>query len=98
SDGGDINYSRGSSREPLEHTLERAAGRAAVQPPPGNTTISLIVTNQRVGTHELRQLGRQVHASMARAIQPFHAPTDGDVMFAVTTGEVANEQLPSGLL
>ena len=35
----------------------------------------------------------QVHASLARAIQPFHALVDGDVLCAVTTGEVENEEL-----
>ncbi|MDP9373714.1 MAG: P1 family peptidase, partial [Chloroflexota bacterium] len=51
------------------------------------------VTDQKLDAHALRQWGRQVHASMARAIQPFHAPTDGDVLFAVTTNEVDNEAL-----
>jgi len=36
-----------------------------------------------------------VHASMARAIHPFHALTDGDVLFAATTNEVENEALDS---
>ena len=40
-------------------------------------------------SRQLRTLGRQVHASMARAIQPFHALEDGDVLFAVSTAEVA---------
>ena len=45
------------------------------------------MTNQALDTRSLRQLGAQVHASMARAIQPFHALVDGDVLFAVTTAE-----------
>ena len=32
---------------------------------------------------------------MARAIHPFHALTDGDVLFAATTNEVENEALDS---
>jgi L-aminopeptidase/D-esterase-like protein len=32
---------------------------------------------------------------MARAIQPFHALFDGDVLYAVTTAEVENEELPA---
>jgi L-aminopeptidase/D-esterase-like protein len=84
-------------RVPLAEALERAAARGA-EAPPGNTTISLVVTNQRLGSWELRQLGRQVHASMARPIQPFHALTDGDVMFAVTTDEVDNPRLTPAML
>jgi L-aminopeptidase/D-esterase-like protein len=53
---------------------------------PGNTTLTAVVTDARLRTHELRQLGRQVHSSMARAIQPFHGSTDGDVLWALSTG------------
>jgi L-aminopeptidase/D-esterase-like protein len=52
------------------------------------------VTNQRLGPRDLQQLARQVHASMARAIQPFHTPNDGDVLFAVSTFDVTNDALP----
>lgn len=61
----------------------------------GNTTLTVVVTNQTLDRWLLRQLGRQVHTSMARAIHPFHAPTDGDVLFAATTNEVENENLDS---
>jgi L-aminopeptidase/D-esterase-like protein len=60
---------------------------------PGNTTLTLVVTNQQLDSWSLTPLARQVHASMARAIQPFHAWNDGDVLYAVTTGEVANPAL-----
>jgi L-aminopeptidase/D-esterase-like protein len=72
---------------------ERLAGGRPVRPPPGNTTLTVLVTNLRLGARELRTLGRQVHASMARAIQPFHALEDGDVLFACSTGEVESDPL-----
>lgn len=56
-------------------------------PEPGNTTLTVVVTNQTIAGHNLAQLGRQVHSSMARAIQPIHAPTDGDVLWMVSTRE-----------
>jgi 6-aminohexanoate-oligomer endohydrolase len=65
------------------------------QAPPGNTTLTLVVTNQKLTRRELRQLGVQVHASLARAIQPFHALVDGDVLYTVSTAEVENEELPA---
>ncbi|MDQ3514112.1 MAG: P1 family peptidase [Chloroflexota bacterium] len=65
----------------------RAEGTAP--PPPGNTTISVLAVNQAMERFDLVQLGRQVHTSMARAIHPFHAPTDGDVLFTLTTGDLA---------
>jgi L-aminopeptidase/D-esterase-like protein len=55
----------------------------------------VVVTNQTLDRRVLQQLGRQVHASLARAIQPFHALVDGDVLYAVSTGEVENPALDS---
>jgi 6-aminohexanoate-oligomer endohydrolase len=86
-------------RSPLVSGVEeRLAAGVPVGPPPGNTTLTVVVGNQRLDRRELRQLGRQVHASMARAIHPFHALPDGDVLYAVTTGEVENPAVdPIGL-
>ncbi len=61
----------------------------------GNTTLTVVATNQKLDRWLLRQLARQVHTSMARAIHPFHALTDGDVLFAATTNEVENDALDS---
>jgi L-aminopeptidase/D-esterase-like protein len=61
----------------------------------GNTTLTVVATNQKLDRWLLRQLARQVHTSMARAIHPFHALTDGDVLFAATTNEVENAELDS---
>lgn len=58
-----------------------------------NTTLTVVATDQRLNARELRQFARQVHASMARAIQPFHTMFDGDILFAVTTNEVLEPRL-----
>src|SRR4051794_20670797 len=83
---------RVSAAARLEQQLAHAESPAAA--PPGNTTLTVVVTNQKLAQRELTQLGRQVHASMARAIQPFHALADGDVLFTVSTQEVDNSSLP----
>jgi 6-aminohexanoate-oligomer endohydrolase len=54
----------------------------------GNTTLTVMVTNVKLTDIELLQVGRQVHSSMHRGIQPFHTMNDGDVLFAMTTDEV----------
>jgi 6-aminohexanoate-oligomer endohydrolase len=72
---------------------ERLAEGRPVRPPPGNTTLTVVATNLHLDQRQLRTLGRQVHASMARAIQPFHALEDGDVLFAVSTGAVESDPL-----
>lgn len=67
------------------HPADALSDGMATPPAGGNTTISVLAVNQRLPHLLLQQLGRQVHASMARAIQPFHAMADGDVLFTVTT-------------
>ena len=76
------------------HTGERPRVADAGLPPPphGNTTLTVVVTNQILGGWSLRQLARHVHTSMARAIDPLHTISDGDVLFAVTTNGVAQGQ------
>ena len=56
-----------------------------------NTTISLVVVSQKLTPPELKRLAVQVHSSMARAIQPFATIFDGDVLYAVSTAEVAEQ-------
>jgi 6-aminohexanoate-oligomer endohydrolase len=58
-----------------------------------NTTISLIVTNQKLEPWALQRLAVQVHTSMARAIQPFATLFDGDTLFAASTQEHENKDL-----
>lgn len=70
----------------------RAAGSPHA-PAPGNTTLTLVVTNLALSPDALRQVGRQVHSSLARAIQPFHTAYDGDVLFAASTGAVSDSAM-----
>ncbi len=53
-----------------------------------NTTVSLIVTNQKLDYAGLQRLAVQVHTSMARGIQPFSTASDGDTLYAASTQEV----------
>src|SRR4029453_11292916 len=55
-----------------------------------NTTITLVVTNQKLERWALERLAAQVHTSMARAIQPLATSGDGDVLYAVSTAAVEN--------
>ena len=61
--------------------------------PQENTTLTLLVVNCRMRHLQLERLAIQTHTSMARAIQPFHTEHDGDVLFAVSTGEVEDAEL-----
>lgn len=76
-------------------SLDALAGSFG-EPSTGNTTLTLVVTNQKLG--RLQQLARHVHSSMARAIYPFHTNTDGDILFAATTNEVENPDVDESVL
>lgn len=58
-----------------------------------NTTITLVVVNQKLPVWALQRVATEVHTSLARAIQPFSTESDGDTLFAVTTGAVENPSL-----
>ena len=62
-------------------------------PRASNTTLSVVITNQKLDRLQRQSIGRQVHTSMARGIQPFHTRWDGDVNYMVSTQEVANAEL-----
>jgi L-aminopeptidase/D-esterase-like protein len=73
----------------------KRAPAAVTAPEPGNTTLTFVMTNQKIGGRALDQFARQVHASMARCIQPFHTEFDGDVLFVASTNEVDHPPLAS---
>jgi L-aminopeptidase/D-esterase-like protein len=76
---------------------------ARLEPPPAaahkgltaNTTITVVVTNQKMPYWELQRLAIQVHTSMARAIQPFSTASDGDTLYAVSDNTQVNPKLGS---
>ena len=75
-------------------SLERMLAKSdAPNPSQGNTTLTVVITNQKIDSRSLQQMGRQVHTAMGRAIQPFQTLFDGDTLYAVTTNEVENSAL-----
>src|ERR687898_863654 len=87
---GGLDTRTGVRTTPLQDAEQALAGGNGTPQPdtaalPGgltrHTTLTVLVTNVAFPRELLRQLGRQVHSSMARAIQPFHTPDDGDILF-----------------
>ncbi len=52
-----------------------------------NTTLAVIVTNGRLDKNACIKAAQMASAGIARAIRPAFSPTDGDVVFVVSTGE-----------
>lgn len=68
------------------HIAPRLKGRAVEG---ANTTIAVVATNARLSKREAHRLAVMAQTGLARAIYPVHTPLDGDVVFAMATGEVA---------
>jgi L-aminopeptidase/D-esterase-like protein len=54
-----------------------------------NTTIAVVATNVALTPAQARRLAIMAQDGLARALRPVHALFDGDVVFAVSTGQVA---------
>jgi L-aminopeptidase/D-esterase-like protein len=60
-----------------------------------NTTIACIATDAELTRDEAERVAQMALAGMARAIRPVFAPTDGDVVFILSTGRRALEGVRS---
>ncbi len=52
-----------------------------------NTTLAVVATNARLLKPQATKVAQMAHAGLARVVEPVHASVDGDVIFAVSTGE-----------
>jgi L-aminopeptidase/D-esterase-like protein len=52
------------------------------------TTIGLVVTNLALDHEQTYKVAQMAHDGLARAIRPVHMTTDGDLIFAISTGEI----------
>lgn len=53
-----------------------------------NTTLAIVAVNADLTTAEAKRLAIMAQDGISRAVRPCHTPFDGDVVFAVATGEV----------
>jgi L-aminopeptidase/D-esterase-like protein len=67
----------------LTMRLKGAAAANAME----NTTLAVVVTDADLTKPQAKRLAMIAQTGFARAIYPVHAPLDGDVLFAVATGE-----------
>jgi L-aminopeptidase/D-esterase-like protein len=64
------------------------SGRGVNQNPVAgqNTTIGVVATNARFDKTQMTKIAEMSHDGMARAINPAHTLSDGDTLFALSTG------------
>ncbi len=69
--------------------LRQHRGRRPDGPPAaGSTVIGVVATNAALTKEETNKVAQMAHAGLARAVRPAHTPYDGDIIFALATGEV----------
>jgi len=66
--------------------------------PPRNTNLGVICTNAKLDKTGACKLARMAEAGFARTLSPFHSTFDGDIIFAVSTGEAQSEINRLGVL
>ena len=68
-------------------------GRNAPPKPGQNTTIGVVATNARLTKVQATKVAQMAQDGLARAIYPSHAMGDGDVIFALATGQIDNNDV-----
>ena len=53
----------------------------------GNTTLAVVATDAQLSQAECQRIAAQAHDGLALAIRPTHTTYDGDVAFALSTGD-----------
>jgi L-aminopeptidase/D-esterase-like protein len=67
--------------------------RRSVMPSAENTTLVVVGTNARFDKAGMTKIAQMCHDGFARAVNPVHLPFDGDVAFALSTGQIEEASL-----
>jgi L-aminopeptidase/D-esterase-like protein len=66
------------------------------QPGMKNTTLTIVIINEKLSPRHLQQLGRQVHHALSQAIHPYATILDGDVLYTVSTRSIESDLYSPG--
>ncbi|WP_434590862.1 P1 family peptidase [Streptomyces sp. A5-4] len=75
-----------AQRRLAEAREESARRSAASARPPLNTTLAVVATDVELTRAQAQKLAGTAHDGLARAVRPVHLLTDGDTVFALSTG------------
>lgn len=71
----------------LPPAIDLPADTKLAAQPRANTTIAVIATSASMIQADARRIAIMAQDGLARAIRPVHAPTDGDAVFVLATGD-----------
>lgn len=82
----------------MEDAMLAAAGSLSMPLDRTNTTISCIITNARLTKAQATKLAQMAADAYAHTIRPTHTTNDGDTIYVLASGELAEEDLPLDML
>lgn len=85
--GGRLPSGPAKAIEPMPDN-SRLAGQGRLTPG-ANTTLAVIAVNADLSAGECKRVAMMAQDGLSRAIRPAHTPFDGDLVFAVASGEIA---------
>ena len=77
----------GTWPHPIDFVESSLTKRDYADNPIANTTIAIVATDADLSKAQLKRLAVAAQDGIARAMTPSHALVDGDIVFAVSTGE-----------
>ncbi len=94
------------ARNPKDHSqfLNSAAAIKAGAPvrkfsnPVQNTTLGVIATNARFSKREITKVAQMAQSGLARVISPIHSTVDGDLIFALSAGDLTVDMNAVGIM
>ncbi len=66
--------------------------------PVQNTTLGVIATNARLSKREIIKVAQMAQTGLARVISPLHSTVDGDLVFALSAGDLSAEVNAVGIM
>ncbi len=86
----------GRGRRQVAERIEEGSAPSVIETP-SNTTLAVVATNAKLTKAQVNRIATVAHDGFARAIWPVHTRADGDVVFALATGEqeITDDQYPS---
>ncbi len=66
--------------------------------PVQNTTLGVVATNARLSKREITKVAQMAQSGLARVISPIHSTVDGDLIFALSAGDLTAEVNAVGII
>jgi len=67
-------------------------------PPGSNTTLAVVATNAALSKEDAARLAVMAQVGVERTIRPVHTPYDGDIVFALSVGQVSADIMTLGVV